>query len=123
MDNPHEQHEKEIKENLEKIVSGYFKEFLNKFDNFNNQMKIAEVLLKGYQYRYDKFKQKFNNVNDIVASNYEDQKEFMKKTDKLDHLDAKLTQVELKLLELNRRLDIVDNRMEKKNVNNLLEEK
>lgn len=31
----HEKDENSIKENLEKIVSVYFKEFLNKFDSIN----------------------------------------------------------------------------------------
>jgi hypothetical protein len=117
MENRHEKIEGEIKENLEKIISIYFKEFLNKFDNFNNQMKIVEVLIKAYQYRYDKMKQKFNNINDVIALNYEDQKENLMKLEKLNTIEAKLTQVEVKLHLLNKRIDSVDERIEK-NKNN-----
>ena len=116
MKNEYESIENEIKEDLEKVVSEFFKQFLNKFDNFSNQMNIAQVLLKAYQYRYDKFKQKFSNVNDVIASNYEDQKEFLTKVEKLEIIDAKLTQVEVKLHNLAIRVDSVDKQLESKSI-------
>jgi hypothetical protein len=115
LENHYENCETDIKENLEKIISVYFKEFLNKFDNFSNQLKIADVLLKTYQYRYDKLKQKFGNVNDILSANYEEQKEFFQKLEKLDTIDAKLTQVEVKLHLLTKRIETFDDRVNDKN--------
>ncbi len=117
---PYERNEKEIKENIDKIISLYFKEFLNKFDNFNNQLKFADVLLNAYHYRYAKLRQKFGNVGDILSSNYEDQVEFFQKLEKLDRLDTKMTQVEIKLHTLNKKLENFDEKVEKiKNGNRL----
>jgi hypothetical protein len=110
---PHEKNEKEIKESLEKILSLYFKEFLNKFDNFNNQLKFADVLLNAYHYRYQKLRQKFANVGDILSSNYEDQVEFFQKLEKLERLDAKMTQVEIKLQTLNTRIEKFEENVDK----------
>jgi DNA repair ATPase RecN len=111
--NSYEKNEKEIKENLEKIISLYFKEFLNKFDNLNNQLKFADVLLNAYHYRYQKLRQKFGNVGDILSSNYEDQVEFFQKLEKLERLDAKMTQVEIKLQTLNKKVENFDEKVEK----------
>ena len=73
--------------------------------DFNNQLKIADVLLKVYQYRHDKFKTKINNISDIFSSNYENYKEFFQKTEKLELMDAKLSQVEVKLNLMNNKLN------------------
>ena len=43
-----------IEKSLDNVVNGYIREFINKFDNFSNQIRIADVLLKAYEYRYDK---------------------------------------------------------------------
>ena len=110
---PHVKNEKEIKESLEKIVSLYIKEFLNKFDNFNNQLKFADVLLKAYHYRYHKIRQKFANVGDILSSNYEEQVEFFQKLEKLERLDAKMTQVEIKLQTLNTKIGNFEENVDK----------
>jgi len=116
----YENNEKEIKENLEKIISIYFKEFLNKFDNFNNQLKFADVLLNAYNYRYQKLRQKFGNVGDILSSNHEDQIEFFQKIEKLERLDALMTQVEIKLHTLNKKVENFEEKVENiKNGNNL----
>jgi hypothetical protein len=101
MKNDYEVLEESIKDDLEKVVGEYFKQFLNKFDNFNNQMKIADILLKVYQIRYEKLKNKYSNVNDIISGNYDDYKDFVKQVDKLDQIESKLTNVEIKLHNLN----------------------
>jgi hypothetical protein len=84
------------------------------FIDFGNQLKIADMLLKAYQYRYEKLKGKFSNVNDILSTNYEFQKTLFTKLEKLDSIEAKLTKVEVKLNLLGKRIDSVDERLEKK---------
>ena len=109
MENNHAKIENDIGEDLQKILSVYFKEFLNKFDNLNNGLRVVEVLLKAYQMRYDKFKEKFGNINDLIANKYEEQKDFLIKTEKLDTLDANLGRVEVKIQNIMSRLDLITN--------------
>lgn len=110
----YEKNESAMKDNFQEIVSIYFKEFLNKYDNFNSQLKVADTLLKVYQYRYDKLKGKVNNVSDAISINYEEQKDFMLKSEKLDSIDAKLTQVEVKLHLLNKKIDTITEKIDNK---------
>jgi len=107
--NEHINKENKIKDNLEKIVSGYFNQFLLKFDSFNDQLKIADVLLNVYKYRYLKMKNKFDVVNDIITDNTEEQKKFQEKLEKLHGLDAKLSQVEAKMQILNNIIGNIEN--------------
>ena len=60
-----------IEKGLDNVVSGYIREFINKFDNFSNQIRIADILLKAYEYRYDKILGKVGNINDIISYNYQ----------------------------------------------------
>jgi hypothetical protein len=108
------QTENDLKENLNKINSLFFKHFLNKFDNLNNQLKVADVMLNSYTFRYEKLKQKFSNINDILADNYEGQKEFYQKLEKLEMIDTKLTQVEIKMMNLFSRFERVESALSKK---------
>jgi len=89
--------ENNIKENLEKIIVGYFNHILLRFDSFNDQLKMADVLLNVYKYRYSKMKNKFEVINDIIEDNVEEQKKFQEKLEKLDTLDAKLSHIEAKM--------------------------
>lgn len=82
--------------------------------DFNNQLKIADTLLKAYQYRYDKFKIKTNTIVDIIGDNYEHQKECFQKSEKLDSVDAKLTQVEVKLHLLFKKVEALSEKIELK---------
>lgn len=77
-------------------------------------MKIADVLIKAYQYRYEKMKSKLNNVSDVFSNKYEEQKEFYQKLEKLDNLDAKLSHVEVKLYMMNKRIEEIDEKLQKK---------
>jgi len=68
-------------------------------------MKIADLILKLYQYRYDKFLNKINSIEDILDSSNKDGKEFLEKIEKLEKLDAKLSQVEAKIHIISRKID------------------
>lgn len=73
--------------------------------DISNQMKIADLILKVYQYRYDKFNSKIGGIKDILAENSNESKEFQEKVEKLEKLDAKLSQVEAKIQIMNKRID------------------
>jgi hypothetical protein len=114
MDNNHAKIEKEIAEDLEKVVSIYFKEFLNKFDNLSNGLKIVDVILKAYQTRYEKYREKFSSINDIISSKYEEQREILMKSEKLEVVENKLSQVEIKLQNIMERIDRLSNESNEK---------
>ena len=94
-----------IHNELNEVMCGYIREFLNKFDNFTNQMKIADLLLKSYEYRYDKIQGKFGNINDITSENYAHHKMFADKCAKLTELENKMNQVESKIEIMNTKLN------------------
>ncbi len=68
-------------------------------------MKIAELILKVYQYRYNKFNNKIYSIKDILQDNIEETKEFQEKIEILEKLDAKMSQIEAKIQIINKRLD------------------
>jgi hypothetical protein len=105
MENNHAKIEKEIGEDLEKVLSVYFKEFLNKFDNLNNGLKVVDVILKAYQTRYEKYREKFSSINDLISNKYEEQRESVIKSEKLEIVENKLNLVENKLKTIIDRLD------------------
>lgn len=94
-----------IEQGLDNVVSGYIREFINKFDNFSNQIRIADVLLKAYEYRYDKIQGKIGNINDITSYNYKNHKNFLDKCAKLKKLEDKMTTIEMKLNLINEKVD------------------
>jgi hypothetical protein len=96
---------KNIEDNLKNIINGYLEQFINKFDNFSNQIKIADILLKAYDYRYNKIIGKIDNVNDIIEFNNKNHEEFEIKCEKLPFLQTKLIDIEDRLKALNNRVD------------------
>jgi len=96
---------KNIEDNLKNIINGYLEQFINKFDNFSNQIKIADILLNAYDYRYNKIIGKIDNVNDIIDFNNKNHEEFEIKCEKLPFLQTKLIDIEDRLKSLNNRLD------------------
>ena len=55
-----------IKKNLDGVISGYLEQFTKKFETFTGQMRIADILLKTFEYRYDKIQGKIVNINFII---------------------------------------------------------
>jgi hypothetical protein len=119
MNKQYETTQGEIKDDIDKTVAIFFKQFLNKFDSksyikhidFNNQLKIADLLLKVYQYRYEKFKGKLNTVSDIFSTNYDETKNLILLSEKLEVLDAKISHIEGNLHLLSGRADSIYNRL------------
>ena len=108
-----------IEKGLDNVVSGYIREFINKFDNFSNQIRIADILLKAYEYRYDKILGKVGNVNDIISYNYQNHKNFIDKCAKLSSLENKMTTIEMKLNLINEKIVLLLVESKKENeVNN-----
>ena len=104
-----------IEKGLDNVVSGYIREFINKFDNFSNQIRIADILLKAYEYRYDKILGKVGNVNDIISYNYQNHKNFIDKCAKLSSLENKMTTIEMKLNLINEKVDSLLGESKKEN--------
>jgi uncharacterized phage infection (PIP) family protein YhgE len=71
------------------------------------------LLLKVYQYRYEKFKDKLNTVSDVVALTYEETKDLIALSERLDTLDAKVSHIEGNLHLLSLRADNIYNRINK----------
>ena len=104
-----------IEKGLDNVVSGYIREFINKFDNFSNQIRIADILLKAYEYRYDKILGKVGNINDIISYNYQNHKNFIDKCAKLSSLENKMTTIEMKLNLINEKVDSLLGESKKEN--------
>ena len=107
-----EENMKNIESNLGKLMTGYIDLFLNKFDNFTHQIKIAEILLNAYEYIYNKIKGKLDNIKDISENDEKVHKEFIDKCSKLAYLQQKMTSIEQKLDIIN---DKIDNMIEGNN--------
>lgn len=86
---------KKMDKNLENIFMNYFKMYLNKFDNFNNQLYLASIALEAYTNRINKVSSKINILNDFFKSGNEHKKKFLEKFDKLNKIDSKLSKLEI----------------------------
>ena len=82
------------------------------FSDFSNQMKMTDLLIKLYQYKYDKFSKKLSSLEDILHNNENEIKEFLEKVEKLEILDAKLSHVEAKMHMINKKIDNVNKKID-----------
>jgi hypothetical protein len=82
--------------------------------DFNTQLKFANIALGIYQYKYQKNREKLKIIDDVILENYEEQQKFMEKFEKLDKLDAKLSQIEAKLHIVNKKMDNIEGKVEEK---------
>ena len=88
---------KNMTKNLDGVISGYLEHFTKKFENFMGQMRIADVLLKGFEYRYDKIQGKIGNINDVLLYDYQKHNIFTQRCSDLAGLEAKMSTIEQKL--------------------------
>ena len=88
---------KNIKKNLDGVISGYLEQFTNKFETFMGQMRIADVLLKAFEYRYDKIQGKIGNINDVLSYDYQKHSIFNQRCSDLAGLEVKMSTIEQKL--------------------------
>ena len=109
-----------IESNLGKVMTSYIDLFLNKFDNFSNQIRIAGILLNSYEYRYNKIKGKLDNIKDISENDEKIHNEFINKCSKLASLQQKMTSIEQKLGIIDEKLEnmISGNNNKNNNENN-----
>ena len=88
---------KNIKKNLDGVISGYLEQFTKKFDTFMGQMRVADVLLKAFEYRYDKIQGKIGNINDVLSYDYQKHSIFNQRCSDLAGLEVKMSSIEQKL--------------------------
>ena len=88
---------KNIKKNLDGVISGYLDQFTKKFETFMGQMRIADVLLKSFEYRYDKIQGKIGNINDVLSYDYQKHSIFNQRCSDLAGLEVKMSSIEQKL--------------------------
>lgn len=81
--------------NMESIFSNYFSLYLNKFDNFSNQLHLANVALEVLTKRIEKVSGKLNVVDDFFKNNSKQKELFLQKFDKLNRIDSKLSKLEV----------------------------
>ena len=96
---------KNIKKNLDGVISGYLEQFGKKFETFMGQMRIADILLKGFEYRYDKIQGKIGNINDVLAYDFQKHSIFNNKISKLAGLEVKMSSIEQKLGIIEEKID------------------
>ncbi len=95
-DSYHGRLKNKLDKNLENIFMNYFKMYLNKFDNFNNQLYLSSVALEAYTNRINKVSSKINILNDFFKSGNEYKLKFLEKYDKLNKIDSKLSKLEIR---------------------------
>ena len=96
---------KNIKKNLDGVISGYLEQFTKKFDTFMGQMRIADVLLKAFEYRYDKIQGKIGNINDVLSYDYQKHSIFNQRCSDLAGLEVKMSTIEQKLVLIEQKID------------------
>ena len=94
-----------IKKNLDGVISGYLEQFTKKFETFTGQMRIADVLLKTFEYRYDKIQGKIGNVNDVLSYDYQKHSIFNQRCRDLAGLEVKMSTIEQKLGFIEEKID------------------
>ena len=107
-----------IKKNLDGVISGYLEQFTKKFENFIGQMKIADILLKTFEYRYDKIQGKIGNINDVLTYDYQKHSIFNQRCKDLAGLEVKMSTIEQKLGLIEEKIDGLLEMAQKKNDEN-----
>ena len=105
---------KNIKKNLDGVISGYLEQFTKKFETFMGQMRIADVLLKSFEYRYDKIQGKIGNINDVISYDYQKHSIFNQRCSDLAGLEVKMSTIEQKLGLIEQKIDGLIEMAEKK---------
>ena len=109
---------KNIKNNLDGVISGYLAQFTNKFETFMGQMRIADVLLKAFEYRYDKIQGKIGNINDVLSYDYQKHCIFNQRCSDLAGLEVKVSTIEQKLGLIEEKIDsLIEMQKKKKEMN------
>ena len=96
---------KNIKKNLDGVISGYLEQFTKKFETFMGQMRIADILLKAFEYRYDKIQGKIGNINDVLSYDYQKHSIFNQRCSDLAGLEVKMSTIEQKLGLIEQKID------------------
>ena len=96
---------KNIKKNLDGVISGYLEQFTKKFETFMGQMRIADVLLKAFECRYDKIQGKIGNINDVLSYDYQKHSIFNQRCSDLAGLEVKMSTIEQKLGLIEQKID------------------
>ena len=94
-----------IKKNLDGVISGYLDQFTKKFETFMGQMRIADILLKTFEYRYDKIQGKIGNINDVLSYDYQKHSIFNQRCQNLAGLEVKMSTIEQKLGLIEEKID------------------
>ena len=105
-----------IKKNLDGVISGYLEQFTKKFETFMAQMRIADVLLKTFEYRYDKIQGKIGNINDVLSYDYQKHSIFNQRCSDLAGLEIKMSTIEQKLGLIEEKIDGLLEMTQKKNL-------
>jgi len=105
-----------IKKNLDGVISGYLEQFTKKFETFMGQMRIADVLLKTFEYRYDKIQGKIGNINDVLSYDYQKHSIFNQRCSDLAGLVIKMSTIEQKLGLIEEKIDGLLEMTQKKNL-------
>ena len=69
------------------------------------QMRIADVLLKAFEYRYDKIQGKIGNINDVLSYDYQKHSVFNQRCSDLAGLEVKMSTIEQKLGLIEQKID------------------
>lgn len=96
---------KNITKNLDGVISGYLEQFTKKFETFMGQMRIADILLKSFEYRYDKIQGKIGNINDVLSYDYQKHSIFNQRCSDLAGLEVKMSTIEQKLGLIEQKID------------------
>ena len=107
-----------IKKNLDGVISGYLEQFTKKFETFMGQMRIADILLKTFEYRYDKIQGKIGNINDVLSYDYQKHSVFNQRCQNLAGLEVKMSTIEQKLGLIEEKIDGLLDMVQKKNEEN-----
>ena len=106
---------KNITKNLDGVISGYLEQFTKKFETFMGQMRIADILLKSFEYRYDKIQGKIGNINDVLSYDYQKHSIFNQRCSDLAGLEVKMSTIEQKLGLIEQKIDgLIDLTQKKK---------
>ena len=105
-----------IKKNLDGVISGYLEQFTKKYETFMGQMRIADVLLKSFEYRYDKIQGKIGNINDVLSYDYQKHSVFNQRCSDLAGLEIKMSTIEQKLGLIEQKIDGLIEMTQKKKI-------
>ena len=84
-----------IKNNINDMINCYFDSFMLKFEKYNKQTELAEILLSSYNLRLSKSISKLDAIDDFINFEEEERETIENNIDRLNRIESRISKLEV----------------------------